>query len=142
MRERGKWQGLLAAGTIGFILALNFQFGSSTVEWIGSTASIVLATWAFVYGPVDQAGSERIIAKCRRLLRSSPQLEVATIVVWTALIGVCSYAAVDMWRNSQLLTIGGRVEESSGALAPNASVSLKIGSYSESMVASDGHFLF
>lgn len=142
MNGRSKWQTFLAIGAICCILVLNFEFGSSVVGWVATTVPILLAVLAFVYGSVKEGAPDSVTLKCRRFLRSTPQLEIATVLVWLGLVGLSIFAGVDKWKTSQLMTIGGNVEEANGALASNASVSLTIGSYTETLLATDGHFLF
>jgi hypothetical protein len=142
MNGRSKWQAFLAIGAICCILVMNLEFGSSVVGWVVTTVPILLAVLAFVYGSLKEGEPDGLMLKCRRFLRSSPQLELATVMVWLGLVGLSIYSGVDVWKSSQLMTIGGNVEEANGALASNASVSLTIGSYKETLLATDGHFLF
>jgi hypothetical protein len=137
------WQYAFVLGIASSIAAAIAVFGLSTFTTALTITGIIVGVFNALLGSSKKSKDGNwFLSRVKHSLYVSGFLKVATIVVWLTTIGLVSYGVVQYRRESQRVTLTGRVLTAGGDPAANAHVVLLTRNKREAMTSSDGGFVF
>jgi hypothetical protein len=137
------WQYAFVLGIASSIIAAIVVFGLSTFTTVLTITGIIVGVFnAFLGSSKNSSDGNWFLSRVKHSLTVSGFLKVATIAVWLTTVGLVSYGVVQYRRESQRVTLTGRVLTAGGDPAANAHVVLLTRNKREAMTSTDGSFVF
>lgn len=137
------WQYAFVLGIASSIVGAIVVFGLSTFTTVLTITGIIVGVFNALLGSSkNSTDGNWFLSRVKHSLDVGAFLKVATVVVWLTTVGLVSYGVVQYRRESQRVTLTGRVLTAGGDPAANAHVVLLTRNKREAMTSSDGGFVF